>query len=354
MAACTTSRSSDSPNSVTADLILTDLRNPRGVAVDAEGGVLVAEAGLGDDAADVTQRTGRLTRFIDRNGDGDFTDPGETERWFEHLDSYNAMNIYATGRDEVSGPSDITVHGDGRVFLSVDGGFDEFALLEINPGGSIGRNLSGRSSMTGIALAVKKRTILATESTLTQLIEVSLENGERREIAVFSPLESGQQAVPAGLAVDPRNGDALVALFSSVAQTEDGSFIPFVVGDSKVVRVDLHTSRVVDEIRGLTTAVDVAIDRFGNVFVTEMAADYAELFDRGADLGDPNAPPYPAATSGSAERSRSISKMAARPASFKGDSTLPPTSRWRTMAASMCLGARVTLQDPCPDRMGQR
>ncbi len=155
MVACTTSRSSDLPNSVTADLILTDLRNPRGVAVGAEGGVLVAEAGLGDDAADVTQRTGRFTGFIDRNGDGDFTDPGETERWFEHLAGYNAMNVYATGRDEVSGPSDITVHGDGRVFLSVD----------------------------------------------------------------------------------------------------------------------------------------VTIDKFGNIFVVEMAADYVELFDRGADLGDPNAPP---------------------------------------------------------------
>ncbi len=291
LAACATSRPPNSSESATVDVILTDLRNPRGVVVDAEGGVLVAEAGLGDDAADVTQRTGRLTRFIDRNNDGDFGDPGEIERWFEHLASYNAMNVYATGRDEVSGPSDVALHVDGRVFLSVDGGFDEFALLEINPGGSIGRNLSGRSNMTGIALALSGRTIFATESTLNQLIEVSLESGERREIVVFPPLESGQQAVPAGLAVDPRNGDVLVALFSGVAQAEDGSFVPFVVGDAKVVRVDPETGSVVDEIIGLTTAVDVAIDGFGAVFVVEMATDYAELFDGGVDLEDRNAPP---------------------------------------------------------------
>ena len=291
LAACATSRPPNSSESVTVDVILTDLRNPRGVVVDAEGGVLVAEAGLGDDAADVTQRTGRLTRFIDRNNDGDFGDPGEIERWFEHFASYNAMNVYATGRDEVSGPSDVALHVDGRVFLSVDGGFDEFALLEINPGGSIGRNLSGRSNMTGIALALSGRTIFATESTLNQLIEVSLESGERREIVVFPPLESGQQAVPAGLAVDPRNGDVLVALFSGVAQAEDGSFVPFVVGDAKVVRVDPETGSVVDEIIGLTTAVDVAIDGFGAVFVVEMATDYAELFDGGVDLEDRNAPP---------------------------------------------------------------
>ena len=291
LGACTTTRSSDPPNPVAVEVVLTDLRNPRGVVLDSEGGLMVAEAGLGDDAADVTQRTGRLTRYIDHNGDGDFSDPDETESWFQHLASYNAMNVYATGRDEVSGPSDVAVHGDGRVFLSVDGGFDEFALLEISPGGSIGRNLSGRSNMTGIALSLDGGSIFVTESTLNELIEISLESGDRRDITAFSPLESGQQAVPAGLAIDPLNGDVLVALFSGAAPTEDGGFVPFVTGDSKVVRVDPQTGEVVDEITGLTTAVDVAIDESGNVYVVEMSADYADLFESGADLEDWNATP---------------------------------------------------------------
>ena len=291
LAACTTSRSSDPLSTVTVEVVLTSLQNPRGVALDAEGGLLVAEAGSGDDAVDVRERSGRLTRFIDRNSDGDFKDPGETEPWFEHLASYNAMNIYATGRDEVSGPSDVAVHGDGRVYLSVDGGFDEFALSEISPGGSMGRNLFARSNMTGIALTLDEGSIFATESTLNQLIEVSLEGGGWRDIAAFSTLDSGQQAVPAGIAVDPSNGDILVALFSGVAEAGDGSFIPFVPGDSKVVRVDPLTGRIADEIVGLTTAVDVTIDKLGNVFVVEMAADHAELFANGADLHDPDAVP---------------------------------------------------------------
>jgi DNA-binding beta-propeller fold protein YncE len=291
LAACTTSRSSDPPSPVTVEVILTGLQNPRGIALDAQGGLLVAEAGSGNDPVDVRQRSGRLTRFIDRNGDGDFSDPGETKPWFEHLASYNAMNVYATGRDEVSGPSDVALHGDGRVFLSIDGGFGEFALLEISPGGSMGRNLAARSNMTGIALAVDERSIFATESTLNQLVEVSLEGGDRRDIAAFSSLDSKQQAVPAGIAVDPANGDVLVALFSGVAPAEDGSFIPFIPGDAKVVRVDPLTGRVVDEIAGLTTAVDVAIDELGNIFVIEMAADHAELFANGADLHDPDAIP---------------------------------------------------------------
>jgi hypothetical protein len=272
-------------------VILTGLENPRGVGLDAEGGLLVAEAGLGDDAADIRQRTGRLTRFVDGNGDGDYADPGEAEPWFEHLPSYNAMNVYATGRDEVSGPSDVAVHGDGRVFLSVDGGFDEFSLWEISPSGSIGRNLSSRSNMTGIGLGLDQDTIFATESTFNQVIEVMLKTADRRDIVAFSPLASGQQAVPAGLAIDPRNGEILVALFSGVAQADDGSFIPFVPGDAKVVRVDPLSGRVVDEVTGLTTAVDVAIDKLGNIFVVEMATDHAELFLNGADLTDSDAIP---------------------------------------------------------------
>jgi sugar lactone lactonase YvrE len=290
-AACSGSRSSDTPDSVTAVVILSDLRNPRGVALDTEGGLVVAEAGLGDDARDVTDRTGRLTRFVDRDGNGFFGDPGEAEPWFEHLASYNAMDVYATGRDEVSGPSDVALHTDGRLYLTVDGGFEEFALFEISSGGSMGRNLASRSNMTGIVLSRDERSLFVTESTLNQLIEITLDTGARREITIFSSLDSGQQAVPAGLALDPRDGSILVALFSGVAQAADGSFIPFVAGDAKVVRVDPSTGGVSDEITGLTTAVDVVVDALGNIYVVEMASDYADLLDHGADLFDPDADP---------------------------------------------------------------
>ncbi len=274
---------------VQIEVILSGLENPRGVAIDVAGGILLAEAGSGNDAIDVTMRTGKLTRYIDHNDDGDFADPGEVEPWFEHLASYNAMDVYATGRDEVSGPSAVVIHNDGRVFLSIDGGFEGFALLEISPLGSMGRNLSERSNMTGIGLATDGGSIFVTESTLNQLIEVTLNTGERRDVAAFGVLASGQQSVPAGLAVDPHNGDILVALFSGVAAMNDGSFVPFVLGDAKVVRVDPRSGQVSDEITGLTAAVDVAIDGRGNVFVVEMAADHAELFEGEVDLFDTNA-----------------------------------------------------------------
>lgn len=277
---------------VQIDVILTGLENPRGVAFDAQGGMLVAEAGTGSEPVDVTLQTGKLIRYVDRNGDGDFTDAGEAEPWFEHLPSYNAIFLYSTGRDEVSGPSDVATHSDGRSFLTIDGGFEAFSLVEISAEGSMGRNLTGRSNMTGIGLSPDELSIFVTESTLNQLIELRLADADRREIIVFGDLASGQQSVPAGLAVDPRNGEVLVALFSGAAEAGDGTFIPFVEGDAKIVRVDPVTGRVSDEITGLTTVVDVAIDAAGNVFVVELASESAELFVGTVDLFDPDIEPW--------------------------------------------------------------
>ncbi len=53
--------------------------------------------------------------------------------------------------------------------------------------------------------------------------------------------------------------------------------------------MDPQTGEVVGEITGLTIAVDVAVDESGNIFVVEMSADYADLFESGADLEDANA-----------------------------------------------------------------
>jgi hypothetical protein len=105
-------------------------------------------------------------------------------------------------------------------------------------------------------------------------------------------LDSGQQAVPAGLALDPQTGEVLVALFSgAVVDDETGDIILFVPGDAKVVRVNPETSQFTDEITGLTTAVDVAVDGAGNVFVVEMASAFVDPFPNGFDFFDPNATP---------------------------------------------------------------
>jgi len=295
-----TSSTAAAPRVLKVEVVITDLENPRGVGIDREGALLIAEAGYGEDAEAPILRTGRLTRFLDLNGDGDFLDPGEAERWLDNLYSFNSVNKYETGRDEVSGATDVLVREDGRVFLSLDGGIDQsggtFILFELDGDGTLLREINQNSNMTGIGFAPDQRSVYATQSTHNSLIEIRLEDGDVRHIVTFEDLYSGQQAVPAGLGVDPTTGDVLVALFSGVAKAEgdacrfvpeamcDGRYLPLIPTDAKVVRVDPATGSVTDEVTGLTAAVDVAADSEGNVFTVEMTADHAQLFHLGVDL----------------------------------------------------------------------
>ena len=232
-----------------------------------------------------------MTKFIDRNGDGDFDDEDEVDRWFSHLPTYNAQNFTNSIRDEVGGPSDLILHPDGRLFLSVDGGFDQQALFEISSEGRVGRTLLDRSNMNSIAFDLHQEHIYVVESFFNKLTEVTLD-GDFREIVAFPLLDSGQQAVPAGLSVDPQTGEVLVALFSgAIVDEESGEIILFAPGEAKVVRVNPETGDFTDEITGLTTAVDVAVDPVGNIFVVEMTSAFVEPFPSKIDFFDPQAPP---------------------------------------------------------------
>ncbi len=276
------------------EIVLTGLENPRGVALSITGEMYVVEAGTGLHLLDPTKWDGKLTKFTDLNGDGDFEDEAEADRWFSHFTTYNGFSAYGTGRDEVSGPSDLLLHSDGRLFLSVDDGglSDSLALHVISPDGRVGLTLADRNNMNGIAFDRDQQKIFAVESGLNTLIEISF-NGEFRDILIFPLLDSGQQAVPAGLAVDPRTGDLLVALFSGYLFDEQASsiddIISFIEGDAKIVRVNPDTGKITDEIIGLTTAVDVAVDNLGNIYVVEMTSTATKLIPSDFDLYDPQA-----------------------------------------------------------------
>ncbi len=278
------------------EIVLTGLENPRGVAVAITGELYVAEAGTGLHLLDLTKWDGKLTKFTDINDDGDFEDEAESERWFSHFTTYNGFSAYGTGRDEVSGPSDLLLHSDGRLFLSVDDGglSSSMALHVISPDGRIGLTLADRNNMNGIAFDRDQQKIFAVESGLNRLIEISFTGGFR-DIVIFPLLDSGQQAVPAGIAIDHQTGDLLVALFSGYLFDETASsiddIISFVEGDAKIVRVNPATGSIRDEIIGLTTAVDVAIDEVGNIYVVEMTTTPTELLPSEFDLYDPQALP---------------------------------------------------------------
>ena len=269
------------------ETVLTGLANPRGIVVLPDGSLMVAEAGTGRDSVDPQKWSGRLTHFQDTNQDGDYSDEGERTLWFRHLPSYNALSVYHTWRDEVSGPGDLLRHTDGHLYLSVDGGHDRIGLYEISPYKRKGRNLSALSNMTGIAFSRDHSLIYLAESTANALSSVDIADGTRLNVTHFGALASGQQSVPTGLAVDPHSGDLLVALFSGALAIE-GETVPFIPGDSAVVRVDPETGAIEDAVLGLTTAIDVAIDSDGNIYVVEMCSGPADPIEPTYDLFDPD------------------------------------------------------------------
>ncbi|MFW2336412.1 ScyD/ScyE family protein [Ilumatobacter sp.] len=283
--------------------VATGLQNPRGVAVLPDGRLVVVEAGNGIETSDRALETGRVSVFEDMNDDGDYDDPGEIEPIISQIPSYNTLTQFGTGHDEVGGVGDIVWLDDRRLLLTrddpsqgyvADGSASGINVVELDIESGLGRNLIIRNAtMNALAWDRAAEILYVVESGANRLIAVTMD-GTIRVVAEFDELERGQQAVPAGVAIDPTTGDVLVALFSGQIGDYFGSVLSFWPGDARVVRVDPTTGRQTDAITGLTTAVDVAVDEAGNVFVVELTSTWPSArMPRDFDLFDPDAAPDP-------------------------------------------------------------
>jgi sugar lactone lactonase YvrE len=272
--------------------VATGLLNPRGIAVMPDGRLVVIEAGTGYETTDPLDDSGKLSIFDDLNNDGDYDDDGEITRIFSFIPSYNALTTFGTQHDEVGGAGDVVRLDDGRILYTHDDPFEKVSIVKVSPEGrNVGDLLVRDATMNAIAYDPKSEILYVVESGLNQLSAVTLD-GEFRTITPFPLLAHDQQAVPSGIAFDARTDDVLVALFSGQLLDYYGTTLSFMPGDSKIVRVDPETGTQTDEIVGLTTAVDVAIDEMGNIFVVELTTVWpVALMPRGFKLYDPDAPP---------------------------------------------------------------
>lgn len=282
---------------ISLERLATGLLNPRGVVVLSPHDLIVVEAGSGD----VTKADGRISRFLDVNRDGDFDDEGERIILRGNLPSYNGLYAFGTGHDEVGGAGDALQVNDGLVFTMdtpragylADGSESDIYIQELALDGEQGEVLLKRGvTLNSLSYDPNSHMFYVVESGNNSVTQ--FRKGEAFSyLTSFLPLEHGQQAVPAGITLEPSTGDVLVALFSG--QVYDGnSFYSYQPGDSKVVRVTTATGEQRDEITGLTTAVDVAVDEAGTIFVLEFTHGQAlEKLSANFLVADPDSPPLP-------------------------------------------------------------
>ncbi len=279
---------------VTVQRIATGLQNPRGLAVLADDRLLLVEAGDG------VEDTGRISILEDHNADGDYDDPNERTPIVTNLPSYNGLTAFGTGHDEVGGTGDLLMLTPDEVYFTwdnlqtayvVDGDSGNTAIMRTDLEGAVPRALIRRNvTVNAIVYDAERDTFFAAESGTNALLTIS-RRGTLTHSLQFDLLASVQQAVPAGLALDPLTGDVLVALFSGQQIGEGGQVVGFFPGDSMVMRIDPTTDTQIPFITGLTTVVDVATDPAGNIFVAELTtAPPQGRLGREYDLTDPNAP----------------------------------------------------------------
>ena len=282
---------------ITVVTAATGLRNPRGVAVFPDGRLLVAEAG---DGAGDPETGGHIRAFSDANGDGDYDDVDERGMVMCCVGGYNSLTHFGTGQDEVGGLGDVVLLEDGRIFYTKDdplsgyapdGHSQGIAIMGLTPEGQRHEVVARSATMNALVYDPDADVLYVAESGLNRISAVTLE-GDVTPIVEFPHLAHGQQAVPAGLTLDPHTGELLVALFSGQIRDYFGTVIAYMPEDALIVRLNPQTGEWREEITGLTTAVDVAVDDAGNIYVVEMASGWpAAVMPREFPLFDPDAPP---------------------------------------------------------------
>lgn len=283
------------------------LNNPRGVAVLPDGGLAVVEAGIGRDVPLEVEGSGQISILDDLNHDGDYDDEGERLLLLTNQASYNSLTSFGTFHDEVFGLGDIVVLEDGRLFYTQDNPFaaparnmpEDMEIYEGDTGvfelvdNQAKQVIERPATVNGMTYDPDAELFYIVESGYNQVTSFNLA-GEEQVLAIFPVLGHYQQAVPAGLTYDPQSGDVLVALFSGFVHNYYGTELSYMPGDSQIVRLDPESRTWEAEITGLTTAIDVAVDEQGNIFVVELTREWpAPLMSLDFDLYNPDADPDP-------------------------------------------------------------
>jgi len=256
--------------------IASGLANPRGILVEQDGSILVAEAGSGTAGED--ERSAELVRLIDINHDGDFDDEDERAVLIDGLVSRNIFDIVQ--RDEVFGMAAVS-RGDGIV-LATHALFSGPSVVFKVDRGRVSPWATVHGNLNHLAYDSRRHQWLAVSSSSDELVRLNA-SGRGERVLKFSPLADGQDAVPGYLRFDPSDGTLLVSLFSGSPLGESGGDgTELVAGAGVIVRVDLDRTRVVPVVTGLTAPTDFLVDENGRIYILELCDSFVDgIHDRG-------------------------------------------------------------------------
>jgi hypothetical protein len=282
------------------EVVATGLDNPRGLDVSRRGTVYVAEAGRGGSGPCLAGEEG--TTCAGATGAVTAIHHGEQTRILEGLPSHAPQ----PAGDGALGPSDVSLSGWGRAYLTVGLGADPAAraqlgdlgpgfgqLYKFSPWGHV-RAVADVSAYEAAAnpdggaidsnpnsVTTKWGRVFVVDAGGNSLLRVH-RSGEISTVAVFPdrlitpppgmglPDPFPMQAVPTNVVVGP-DGALYVSQLTG---------FPFPVGAANVYRVERGSAPEVYA-SGLTNVTDLAFDRHGNLYVVEFAAN-------GLGSGDPS------------------------------------------------------------------
>ncbi|BBP64351.1 hypothetical protein PHLH5_18920 [Pseudomonas sp. Cab53] len=244
-----------------SSVVAEGLLNPRGLCVQADGSLLLVEAGSG--LPDQTF-SGRISRLR--------PDPHSAGAYLPAqilADGFRAMNMQARMlRDEIMGLSDIAC-GDGRCLASQTDYVAGSKLLDLQytPPEPV---FHSRGNLNALCYHPSRRSWLAVKPDTNQLVEF-IPGQDERLLVQLPDLDQGQEAVPVTLVHEPTTDAVLISLFSGELHSDPHrKGIDFADKAGRVIRVWPDSGQIDPLIDGLQLPTGLALCPDGNLLVLEL------------------------------------------------------------------------------------
>jgi sugar lactone lactonase YvrE len=268
-----------------ATVVATGLANPRGLFVDADGNLWIAESGVGGDGPCAMGPEGNEECMGQTGGITKVSADGAQERVLDGLASRAAKD-----GSSATGPNDVAVH-ENQIFVLFGFGGDPATRVDLGTENELGwlmvddgnglkpvADVAGYetdSNPDGMAIdsnpfslvPAAEGAIVVSDAGANALLNVTAE-GEISTLTVF-PNRDAQapdgstipmNPVPTGIASDP-NGDLVVGELTG---------FPFPIGGANVYTVSTSGGDPISSIDGFTNVIDVAVGPDGSTYVLEM------------------------------------------------------------------------------------